>query len=118
MLKAIYKIELDVFSGQINPSFEITREDFTAVYNEVNKLEKAESILLFDGLGFRGIILSEINSTFIYIQNKIIKLEILTDVKYFKSNPGIILKAINLFENYDKLSNYKILIKRALNEYF
>lgn len=117
MLKPGYKIDLDFFSGLQNPSFVITMEDFAALYEEVIKLEKSEPMVLFDGLGFRGIILSEMNSTFIYLQNTIIKLETLNSVKYFKSNSDIILKAINLFKNYDRESNYKILIEKAIDEY-
>ena len=64
------KIELDIFSGQQNPSFEITKEDFAAFIEDVNNLEKAGPDKLFDGLGFRGIVLSESNSTFIYILSK------------------------------------------------
>ena len=117
MLKANYRIELDFFSGQQNPSFEITKEEFKAIYEEVITLEKAEPVLFFDGLGFRGIIIFETNSTFIYIQNKIIKLETLHNVKYLKSNSDIILMAINLFKNYDIADNYKMLIEKASDEY-
>jgi len=116
-LKANYKIELDFFSGVQNPSLEITMEDFTALYGDIITLERAEPNLLFDGLGFRGIILSETNSTFIYVQNKIIKLETSNNVKYFISNSDIILKAINLFKNYDKANNYKMLIDKVTDEY-
>jgi hypothetical protein len=117
MVKAGYRIELDFFSGLQNPSVEIAREDFVTLYDEVVKLEKTEPGLFYDGLGFRGIVFSGMKSTFIYIQNKIIRLETLNNVTCFKSNPDIILKAINLFKKYDKESNYKILIEKAIDEY-
>ncbi len=116
-MKAGYKIQLDFFSGLQNHSFEITREDFVDMYKEVTALETAEAALFFDGLGFRGIILSEANSTFIYIQNKIIKIETSNEEKYFKSNPDIILKAINLFKSYDQENSFEMLIEKAIAEY-
>jgi hypothetical protein len=117
MPKPGYRIELDFFSGLQNPSFEITREDFEALYEEVFKLGKTESVLFYDGLGFRGIVFSGMKSTFIYIQNKVVRVETLNNVTCFKSNPDIVLKAINLFKKYDKESNYKILIEKAIDEY-
>jgi len=117
MPKASYRIELDIFSGMPNPSFEISREDFAALCEEVTALENAEPALLFDGLGFRGIIVSGPISTFLCIQNKIIKLEILNSIKYFTSNPDIILKAINLFKKYDKAGNYTMLADEAIKQY-
>lgn len=116
-MKARYIIELDFFSGQQNPWYEITKEEFEGVYNEVITFEKDEPNLFFDGLGFRGIILSETNLKSVYIQNKVIKLEILNNVKHFKSNREIILRAINLFKNHDIEGNYKILVKEAKDEY-
>lgn len=117
MLKDGFRIELDFFSGLQNPSFEITKADFVNVYDELAKLEKTESVLFYEGLGFRGIVLSGINSTFIHIQKKIIRVETLNNITCFKSNKDVILKAIHLFKRYDKEGNYKLLIEKAIDEY-
>jgi len=112
-----YKIELDFFSGVQNPSLEITMEDFKTLYREVISLEKSVSSNLFDGLGFRGFIVTTTNSTSIYIQNKIIKIETVNDIQYFKSNHDIVLKVIKLFKSYDRENNFNALIKKTMDEY-
>ncbi len=112
-----YKIELDLFSGQPNPSFQISKDEFENLADEIYKLEESEPVHLFDGLGFRGIVLSGVFPMFIHIQNKVIKIQTLEDVKYFKSNPQIILKAIDIFKNYDWDDMYKKIIKKVIDTY-
>ncbi|MBK8550812.1 MAG: hypothetical protein IPL53_07020 [Ignavibacteria bacterium] len=113
-----YKIELDLFSGQPNPSFQITRDEFNYMLNEINKLEESEPAQLFDGLGFRGIVLSGEDSVYIQIQNKIIRMQtLLNGVKYFKSNSNIISTAVNLFKDHDSEGKYKTLTDKVINEY-
>jgi len=112
-----YKIELDLFSGQQNPSFQITRNEFESILNEINKLEESEPIQLFDGLGFRGIVLSGMSSVSIHIQNRVIKVQTSEDVKFYKSNPQINLKAIDIFKTHDIDGKCKLIIDKVINEY-
>jgi hypothetical protein len=112
-----HRIELDFFSGLQNPSFEITKEDFVTLYKEVMKLEKSSSLSLFDGLGFRGVILSEGNTLLITVQNKVIEVELHSEKVRFRSNPSIALKAIGLFKKYDREGKYSSLIESAMAEY-
>lgn len=112
-----YKIELDLFSGQPNPSFQITRDEFNSMLNEINKLEESEPVQLFDGLGFRGIVLSGEDSVYIQIQNKIIRLQTLNDDRYFKVNSQIISMAVNLFIDHDSDGKYKSITDKIISEY-
>ena len=116
MLVASYTIELDFFSGLQNPSFEITKEDFVTLCHEVMRLDEDSSLSVFDGLGFRGVILSEGN-TFIYIQNRVVAIETPGKNLRFKSNSSIALKAIALFRKYDKKGEHASLIERAITHY-
>ena len=112
-----HKIELDCFSGLQNPSFEITKEDFVTLYEEVMKLEKASSLSLYDGLGFRGIILSEGNALIITVQNKVIEVELRNEKVRFRGNSSIALNAIMLFKKYDREGKYLSLVKSVMDEY-
>ena len=112
-----HKIELDFFSGLQNPSFEITKEDFVTLYKEVMKLEKSSSLSLFDGLGFRGVILSEANTLFICVQNKVVEVALPDKKLRFRGNSSIALKAIGLFKKYDREGKYSSLIESAMDEY-
>ena len=117
MPKAKYKLELDCFSGRQNPILEISEEDFATLYQEVLKLEKAAPHALFDGLGFRGFILSDSIATFLFIQKNSIKIELNKSVQYKKNNPDILSKLISLAKKYDEENNYKTIIEKIADEY-
>lgn len=112
-MNSSYKIELDIFSGQQNPAFEISKEQFDNILDEINKLEESEPVKLFDGLGFRGIILYG-DSKQITIQNEIIRVNTISGEKYFKGDSSIVMKSFALFKNYDKDGKYSALIEKLM----
>jgi len=109
-----YKIELDIFSGNPNPCFDISKDDFLKIYNEVNNLKESPPAPVFDGLGFRGIILKDRNSVLILIQKNIIRLEENGSVKFYSGNTEILKSAFEIFRNYDKEKNYDNLCKELI----
>lgn len=117
MSKAKYKLELDCFSGRQNPVFEISEEDFAPLHQDIQRLETTTYQPLFDGLGFRGFILSDSIATFIFIQKNIIKLELNKSVQYKKNNPDILSKLISLAREYDEKKSHEILIEKIADEY-
>lgn len=118
MSKANFKLELDFFSGLQNPVLEISEEDFAALCQMILRLEKTTPHPLFDGLGFRGFILSDSISTFLFIQKNIIKIELNKKVQYRKSSPEVLSKLISIAKKYDKENNYRIIIEKIMDEYF
>ena len=117
MQNAKYTLELDYFSGRQNPVLEISEKDFTTLYQEIFKLEKTTPHSLFDGLGFRGFILSDSVSTFLFIQKDIIKIELNGVVHYKKSNRNVLSKMISLAKKYDEENIYTAIIEKIADEY-
>lgn len=117
MSKTTYKLELDCFSGRQNPVFEITEEDFAALQRDIQKLEATAGQPLYDGLGFRGFILSDTVATFISIQKNIIKIQLDKDVQYKKNNQHILSRLISVAREYDEEKAYETLIGKIAGEY-
>lgn len=112
-----YTLELDCFSGRQNPVLKISEKDFTTLYQEIFKLEKTTPHSLFDGLGFRGFILSDAVSIFLFIQKDIIKIELNRGVHYKKCNRDVLSKLISLAKKYDKENIYTAVIEKITDEY-
>ncbi len=112
-----YKLEIDCFSGRQNPVFEIAEKDFAALHQDIQRLETTARQPLFDGLGFRGFILSDSIATFISIQKNIIKIEVNKSVQYKTNNQGILSKLIGLARKYDEKKTYATLIEEIAHEY-
>jgi len=115
-LNDAYKIELDVFSGQPNPAFEIRKDEFESILNQIRKQRGLNNARLFDGLGFRGIILSGPDSEAV-IQKHVIRVRSSNGVRYFESNADIISKAFDLFKKHDKQRKYQDLVGKLTEEY-
>jgi hypothetical protein len=111
-----YKVELDVFSGQPNPAFEIRKDEFESILNRIRKQRELNDARLFDGLGFRGIILSGPDSDAV-IQKNVIRVRSSSGVRYFESNAGIMSKAFDLFTKHDEQGRYQDLIGKLTEEY-
>lgn len=117
MAKTTYKLELDCFSGRPNPKFEIAKEDFAVLYSEIQRLETITPQPLFDGLGFRGFVLSDSFATLISVQQHIIKIAINKSAQYKKNNRAILTRLISLAGKYDEEKAYETLIKKITEEY-
>jgi hypothetical protein len=115
-LNATYKIELDVFSGQPNPAFELRKDEFESILNQIRKQRELDNARLFDGLGFRGITLSGPDSEAV-IQKHVIRVRSSSGVRYFESNADIIAKAFDLFKKHDEQRKYQDLIGKLTEEY-
>jgi hypothetical protein len=115
-LNDAYKIELDVFSGQPNPAFEIRKDEFESVLNQIRKQRELNNARLFDGLGFRGITLSGPDSEAV-IQKDVIRVRSSSGVRYFESNAHIIAKAFDLFQKHDEQGKCQDLIGKLTEEY-
>jgi hypothetical protein len=111
-----YKVELDVFSGQPNPVFDIGKDEFESILNRIRKQRELNDARLFDGLGFRGIILSGPDSDAV-IQKNVIRVRSSGGVSYFESSAGIISKAFDLFTKRDEQGRYRDLIGKLTEEY-
>ena len=111
-----YKIELDVFSGQPNPAFEIRKDEFESILNQIRKQRELNNARLFDGLGFRGITLSGPDSEAV-IQKHVIRVRSSSGVRYFESNADIISKAFDLFKKHDEQGEYQDLIGKLTEQY-
>lgn len=107
---------LDLFSGQPNPSVEITREDFDDLYGQVVS-QKPLRANLFDGLGFRGIVVTNNFGTYISIQNKILQIETANTAQQFISNTKLIKHAFAVFKKYDTSKTYASMIPSLLKEF-
>lgn len=110
-----YKIELDVFSGQPNPAFEIRKDEFESILNQIRKQRELDNARLFDGLGFRGIILLGPDSEAV-IQKHVIRVRSSSGAGYFESNANIISKAFDLFKKHDEQGKYRDLIGKLTEE--
>jgi hypothetical protein len=110
-----YKVELDVFSGQPNPAFEIRKDEFESILNRIRKQRELNDARLFDGLGFRGIILSGRDSDAV-IQKNVIRVRSSSGVRYFESNADIISKAFDLFKTHDEHGKYLGLVGKLMEE--
>ena len=115
-MNAGYKIELDVFSGKPNPAFEIRKDEFEIILNLVRKQRELNDARLFDGLGFRGIILSGPDSNAV-IQKNVIRVRSSSGVRYLESNADIIAKAFDLFKKHDEQGQYQDLVGKLAEEY-
>jgi hypothetical protein len=115
-LNDAYKIELDVFSGQPNPAFEIRKDEFESILNEIRKQRELNNARLFDGLGFRGITLSGPDSEAV-IQKHVIRIRSSSGVRYFESNADMISKAFDLFKKHDEQGEYQDLIGKLTEQY-
>ena len=111
-----YKIELDVFSGQPNPAFEIRKDEFESILNQIRKQRELNDARLFDGLGFRGITLSGPDSEAV-IQKHVIRIRSSSGVRYFESNADMISKAFDLFKKHDEQGEYQDLIGKLTEQY-
>lgn len=111
-----YKIELDVFSGQPNPAFEIRKDEFESILNQIRKQRELNNARLFDGLGFRGITLSGPDSEAV-IQKHVIRIRSSSGVRYFESNADMISKAFDLFKKHDEQGEYQDLIGKLTEQY-
>ncbi len=111
-----YQIELDVFSGQPNPAFEIRKDEFENILNQVRNQRELINPTFFDGLGFRGMILSGATSEAV-IQKHVIRVRSPNDVRYFESNADIISNAFDLFKKHDEQGKYLGLIGKLADEY-
>ena len=111
-----YKIELDVFSGKPNPAFETQKDEFEIILNHIRKQRELNDARLFDGLGFRGIILSGPDSDAV-IQKNVIRVRSSGGVRYFESNADIISKAFDLFKKHDEQGQYQDLVGKLTEEY-
>jgi hypothetical protein len=111
-----YKIELDVFSGQPNPAFEIRKDEFESILDRIRKQRELHNATLFDGLGFRGIVLSGLDSEAV-IQKNAIRVRSSTGVRYFESNADIISRAFDLFKKHDQQGKYQDLVGKLTEEY-
>ena len=111
-----YKIELDVFSGQPNPAFEIRKDEFESILNQIRKQRELNNARLFDGLGFRGITLSGPDSEAV-IQKHVIRVRSSSGVRYFESNADMISKAFDLFKKHDEQGEYQDLIGKLTEQY-
>lgn len=116
MKREHYTIMLDVFSGQPNPSVPITREDFGGIYAQV-LMQNPIHATLFDGLGFRGIILNNNFGIEIIIQDKILQVEIANNTQRFIGNTKLVQDAFALFKKYDTTHENLSLINSLLMEY-
>src|SRR5882724_2443358 len=110
------KIELDVFSGQPNPAFEIRKDEFESILNQIRKQRELNNARLFDVLGFRGIILSGPDLEAV-IQKHVIRVQSSSGFRYFESNADIIPKAFDLFKKHDEQGEYQDLIGKLTEEY-
>jgi hypothetical protein len=115
-LNDAYKIELDVFSGQPNPAFEIRKDEFESILNQIRKQRELNNARLFDGLGFRGITLSGPDSEAV-IQKHVIRIRSSSGVRYFESNADMISKAFDLFKKHDEQGEYQDLIGKLTEQY-
>lgn len=111
-----YKVELDVFSGQPNPAFEIRKDEFESILNRIRKQRELNDARLFDGLGFRGIILSGPDSDAV-IQKNVIRVRSSSGVSYRESNADVMSKAFDLFTKHDEQGKYRDLIGKLTKEY-
>lgn len=72
------RIELDIFSGRPNPAWRLSSADTETLGRMIEKLARAEQVALFDGLGYRGFIVTSATpiagATTITVQNEIVKL--------------------------------------------
>lgn len=72
------RIELDIFSGRPNPTWRMSRADTQTLARMVETLSRSEPKTLFDGLGYRGFIVTSptpiAGATTITVQNEIVKL--------------------------------------------
>jgi hypothetical protein len=111
-----YKIELDAFSGQANPAFDIRKDEFESILNQIRNQAELNNAILFDGLGFRGILLSGPDLEAV-IQQRAVRVRSSNDVRYFESNADIISKAFDLFKKHDEQGKYQDLIGKLTEEY-
>jgi hypothetical protein len=109
-------LEIDYFSGRQNPKLEISYGDFEAQCDEIWRLERSSPQSLFDGLGFRGFILSGLAGT-IFIQKSIIKINQGNAVEYRKNNPDILSGVFGLVSKYDPENECKTIIEAISKEY-
>lgn len=107
-------LEIDYFSGRPNPKIALRQEDFAACCEKIYALETTEPRALFDGLGFRGFILSGPGTT-LHIQKNIIKIQA-NDIQFRKNNPGIITGLFELIYEYDRNKEYEMIVM-AIKEY-
>lgn len=108
-------LEIDYFSGRPNPKLSISQEDFTACYDEIYRLERAEARALFDGLGFRGFILSG-PAAILFIQKTIIRIAD-NGIEYRKNNQAILAGLFALIRKYDRENDYKPIVEAIKAEY-
>lgn len=111
-----YKVELDVFSGQPNPALEIRKDEFESILNRIRKQRELNDARFFDGLGFRGIILSGPDSDAV-IQKNVIRVRSSSGVRYLESNADVIAKAFDLFKEHDEHGKYLDLVGKLIEEY-
>jgi len=111
-LRQTFTVELDVFAGRPNPSFPIGKEDFDYIVEEISRLEKSEPVELFDGLGFRGLLLTG-ERTKLRIQTYLVQKQD-ENIMFYKSNKALLRKAVAIFNKYDTKQEYKELIEAIL----
>jgi hypothetical protein len=72
------RVELDIFSGRPNPTWSLSSADTATLAGMIEKLSRAEPAVLFDGLGYRGFIVTSptplVGATTIVVQRDIVKL--------------------------------------------
>ena len=111
-----YTVELDVFSGQPNPAFRITKNEFEVALDQIRKQKELSDARLFDGLGLRGIVLSGLDSSAV-IQRDVIRVRSAGGVSYFESNADVISRAFDLFIKHDEQGKYLGLVGKLKEEY-
>ncbi|SIS85826.1 hypothetical protein SAMN05421766_104424 [Zobellia uliginosa] len=113
----VYKLELDILSGGQNPQFEIGPYEFMGLFHTIEALEESATDGFFDGLGFRGFVLSKGERLRCTVQKTIIKIEEGAETRYKRGDPGLIRQLFELVRKYDPDKRYGQLIAMAAKDY-
>src|SRR5262245_49044670 len=66
------EVELDVFSGRPNPVWTLSNADTAELERRLSALTKTSATTLFDGLGYRGLIVRLGKDATAHVQNGIV----------------------------------------------
>ena len=68
------EVELDLFSGRPNPVWTLSNADTTELERRLSALPKTSAKTLFDGLGYRGLIVRRSKEATAHVQNGVVAL--------------------------------------------
>jgi hypothetical protein len=112
----MYKIVLDIFSGRENPSFDISEMAFNNLYAEIKVQKINPKAVLYEGLGFKGFILTNSKDKYIFIQKNIAKIELSNQSQYFDIDSKTFFKCVELFNTHDSEKQYSELINQCIKD--